>query len=114
VVLVRVLLTAHPEHPDVEETDGCGQYRLSLEIIDVPQPARQTPAKPGEQIGELEHPLELGAIAVLAPARVIQVLPASGGVDTGGLQVAERVRADPHVFPRRRDDQVSDALEILG
>src|SRR5437588_8821613 len=68
----------------------------------------------GEQFGELDHPLELLPITVLAPARVIQVLPAPGRVDAGGLEVAERVRAHPHVLPGRRDGQLADPGQVLG
>src|SRR5262245_5668925 len=49
-----------------------------------------------------------------APARVVQVLPATAVVAAGGLDVAGRVRADPHVLPGRRDHQIADALQDLG
>jgi hypothetical protein len=45
---------------------------------------------------------------------VVEVLLAPGGVDAGGLQMAVRVRADPHVLPGRGDSQSGDALDVLG
>jgi len=49
-----------------------------------------------------------------APAWVVEVLLASGGVDPRRLEMAERVHADPHLAPRRRDRELGDSLERLG
>jgi hypothetical protein len=42
---------------------------------------------------------------------VVEVLLAARRVHTGGLQVPERIRADPDVLPRRRDPQLANACE---
>ena len=53
-------------------------------------------------------------VAHLAPARMIAVLLAPARVAAGGLQVAVRVGADPHLGPGRRDRQRADAPQRLG
>src|SRR6185312_2437679 len=66
-----------------------------------------------QRAGEAGHVVELLGVAALAPALVVQVLLASGGVDARRLQVAERVRADPDVLPRRRDAELADPRQVL-
>jgi hypothetical protein len=44
---------------------------------------------------------------------VVAVLLAPGVVDARRLEMASRVRADPHVLPRRRDRELADAREHL-
>src|SRR5437764_1247047 len=51
---------------------------------------------------------------MLAPAWVVQVLLAPGGVDPRRLQMPQRVRANPHVRPGRRDREAPHALEHLA
>src|SRR5579862_1218274 len=114
VILVRVLLAADTEHADVEQPDGGGEHSFSLKVVGPLELASQTSAKPWQLVGELEHPLELRAIAVLAPPLVVQVLPAARGVDAGGLKVTRRVGADPHILPSRRDHEIANAREVLG
>ena len=67
-----------------------------------------------QRTGEPEHVVELLAVAPLAPARVVEVLPAARGVDAGGLDVAAGIRADPDVLPGRRDHELVDPREDLG
>src|SRR6185312_11455083 len=59
---------------------------------------------------EGDHPRVLGAVALVAPARVITVLLAPARVPPGRLQVAVGVGADPDVGPGGRDGQLADAL----
>jgi hypothetical protein len=42
---------------------------------------------------------------------VVEILLAAGGVDTGGLKVAERIGTDPYVAPRRRNRQGADSFK---
>ena len=44
------------------------------------------------------------------PLLVVEVLPPPGGVGADGLDVPVRIRADPDVLPRRRDDERRDPL----
>ena len=64
-----------------------------------------------QRFGELEHLVELLLIAPCAPIGVVEVLLAARRVDAGRLQMAARVRADPHVLPGGRDRQRADAIQ---
>src|SRR5690606_34271417 len=50
----------------------------------------------------------------LPPRLVVEVLAPARGVDPGGLDVAVRERADPHLGPGRRDRESGDARPRLG
>ena len=64
-----------------------------------------------EGMTEFKHPVELLPIPLLAPPVVVPVLAAAGHVGADGLNMAVLMRADPHVFPGRRDDQRLNAGE---
>ena len=65
----------------------------------------------GAACAKLDHVVELLPVAQLAPARVVEVLLASGGVDSGRLEMPEGIRADPDVLPCRRNRQLLDPQE---
>ena len=67
----------------------------------------------GELAGDLEHPLVLLRVPPRPPLVVVAVLAPAGGVEPGGLDVAVRPRADPHVLPGRRDRQGADPVEAV-
>lgn len=48
------------------------------------------------------------------PTLVIEVLLAVRRVDTGGLQMAQRINAHPHIAPRGRNRKLCDPLQYLG
>src|SRR5918996_1170232 len=75
-----------------------------------PRSSRQA----GQLPGEAGHRLELLPVAPLAPEVVVAVLLAAGGVGPGGLDVAERVGADPDVLPGGRDGELTDAVDHGG
>src|SRR5439155_13175151 len=56
------------------------------------------------------HVVVLLLVPLLPPARVIEVLPAPGGVEPDRLDVPVRPRADPHLLPGRRDHQPGNTL----
>src|SRR5438067_2603986 len=64
--------------------------------------------------GKVEHAIELLLSPSLAPTRVVQVLPAPGGVGAHGLDVAVHRWTDPHVGPGRRDGERAEALDSVG
>ena len=68
-------------------------------------------AKGGQRGCEIEDAAVLGFVPHLAPARVIAMLLAALDVPPGCLEVAVRVRADPHVLPGRRDDERSNTFK---
>jgi hypothetical protein len=109
-VLLGVILGAHPEEPDVEQSDGARQDALSRKAIEC-EVAGARPAQAMEGSPELDHVLELGLVPALPPGRVVEVLLASGRVCPHGLEVAVRDRTDPHVLPRGRDHQPPDTFE---
>ena len=62
-------------------------------------------------LGERKHAPVFVLVAQLAPLRVVAVLLAAAGIAAGGLQVAMRVGADPHIRVGRGDHQCGDACE---
>src|SRR5437899_2956745 len=64
----------------------------------------------------LAEPLDLGVLLFLAPggkARVVEVLNAPGLVYSYRLEPPVRRRGDTHLFPGRRNHQLSDPLQVL-
>jgi hypothetical protein len=66
-----------------------------------------------QRLREADHPVVLRLVAHGAPVRVVAVLLASACVAPCRLQVAPRIRADPHVVPCRRNHQRADARQLL-
>ena len=66
-----------------------------------------------QPLGEADELVELRLFLLSTEVGVVQVLAAPGGVDAGRLQLRIRLRGDPDVFPRRRDHEGTDALELL-
>jgi hypothetical protein len=62
-------------------------------------------------LGERQHAVVLGAIAQLAPARVIAVLLAPARIAPGRLQMAICAPADPDVGVGRRNRELADACK---
>ena len=62
--------------------------------------------------GELEHPIELLAVAAPTPGIVVEVLPPPRRVRPDCLQVPQRVGTDPDVAPGGRDGERADSLEL--
>src|SRR5262245_40974374 len=63
-----------------------------------------------ECLRERDETAVLHFVADLAPARVITILFAAARVATGRLQMTARIRADPHIGPRRRDHQRTNSF----
>ena len=76
--------------------------------------APDAPAQPRERLTELDHPLELRAVADTSPVRVIPILLAPADIAACRLQVAPGVRADPDVLVGGRNGQARDAREGGG
>ena len=64
-------------------------------------------------LAERDHFVVLGRVADFAPARVIVILLAAAGVFADGLNVAVSQRANPHVGPRRRNNERANTKERL-
>src|SRR5690349_10596085 len=111
-VLLRVLLAARPEEPEIDQADRSrenpvpGQAPALHVTADDLADARQHGS-------EVPDPIVLSLIPLLTPQVVVPVLAASGRVGADGLDVAQRVGADPDVLPGRRDHQRPDAGQRL-
>src|SRR4051812_32907661 len=112
-VLLCVFLIADAHERGLEQPDDGGNdllagQALALEVaLDAASQARQG-------LGEGDRPLVLRLVARLAPQLVIAVLLSPPCVTPGGLDVAARVGAYPHLGPRRRDCQGADTRERLA
>ena len=110
---VGVDVVADAEVAQVEQAYGDGARALLRHALGAD--VGQHPfARLGQRLAEAEDPVELRGVATGAPLRVVEVLAAPGVVGADGLQVAVGVGRDPHVLPRRRDDEVLAALHLLG
>jgi hypothetical protein len=110
VVLLGVVLRADPEVAAVEQPRRAGERALARHPLRA-QVAPDAPAHLRQRAREDDHRVELLLVAARAPERVVEVLLTPGGVDAGGLDVAERIGADPDVLPRRRDRELADPLQ---
>jgi hypothetical protein len=113
LVLHGVVLGADPKEAAVEQADGARADVVEAHVVALDL-RLDALAQRRERPREGEHVVELLLVAAGAPAWVVEVLLAAGGVGAGRLDVAPGVRADPDVLPRRRDHELLDALEYLG
>ena len=107
-----VELAADPEEAEVEEPHRAGQRPLARHPV-ARQIPRRRPSQARQGDRELAHRLELARRRPPLPGLVVAVLLAAGGVDPGRLDMAEGVRADPHLLPGRRDRQLADPRQGL-
>jgi hypothetical protein len=89
-VLLRVLLAARPEEPEIDQAD-----RSREDPVPGQAPALQVTADDladARQRGpEVPDPVVLSLVPLLTPQVVVPVLAASGRVGADGLDVAQRV-----------------------
>ena len=113
LVRLRVAVITDPKPAEIDQPHGdrarpFRRHRLDLHVL------RHRLAKCGERVGEAHELGELRRLLGCAVIVVVQVLPAAGGVDAGGLQLRARPGRDPDVFPGGRDRQRLDTLELRG
>src|SRR5205823_7539603 len=109
---LRVTLGADAEPAGVDETRCDRGHTLAVQHV-VVHVLRHSCTQVRKALREADQPVELRLLLLSPKRRVVQVLPASGRVDAGGLQFGGRAWRDPDVFPRRRDDERPDPLELL-
>src|SRR5437763_2919521 len=112
VVLHRVVLRADGIEAAVEQPDGARENALAAQVVARKVTCHQL-AHLRERARKVDHLVELLLVAPLAPALVVEVLLAPGGVESGGLQVAVGERADPHLLPGGRDPELVDPAQHL-
>jgi hypothetical protein len=67
-----------------------------------------------QRAGKLSHLAVLRFLARIGPSRVVAVLLPPACIAPRRLDMAVRARADPHVFPRRRDNQRPNSEKSTG
>jgi hypothetical protein len=112
-VVARVFLVADANERGLQELDDGGQDAAAREPA-VGEVFLEAGTDEGQGLPEGEHAAVFRLVAHGAPPRVIAVLLAAAGIAGRDLDVAEGVRADPHVRPGGRDDERTDAGERAG
>src|SRR5688572_27671480 len=113
LVAPRVFIVAHAQQRAIHQAHDAGYDLLPRQAAPA-KVALDAAADRRQGTAERPQPIELAAVAALAPARVIDVLFAPAGIDAGGLQVAIRRGADPYVPPRGRNGELLDASFMPG
>jgi hypothetical protein len=108
-----VLLAADAEQADVEQPRGARANALTGGLLGLLERRPHPRPQPRQRPREVLHLPELLALTLFTPDRAVQVLRAPGRVDSGRLQVPVRIRADPHLAPRRRDRQRLDSPDSV-
>jgi hypothetical protein len=109
-IVLRVLLVADTDERLLEQLHDGGEHLFSRK----PAPAQilfGPRANAAERACERDQTSIFHVVANLAPARMIAILLASARVAADYLNVSERVGADPHLRPRRRDHERLDSME---
>ena len=106
-VAALILLGADAQGAAIEQPHGARKQPW-LRIAPCAQIRGDPISEIGERGAERLESSELRAVPSLAPDVVIAILPSTGGVGAGRLQVAVGVGADPHVLPRGRDRERTD------
>ena len=113
LVVARVLGIADPDERGLEQTHHGRQHPLARQAwaaqvgIHARPDLRQCPR-------EHQDPVELVGIADLPPLLVVAVLLAPARIASGRLEMAARMRADPHGGPCRRDRQPAQPRQLLA
>src|SRR6185295_351413 len=111
-VFARVFVVAHADQRLVQQLHYRGEY-LAPAQLGAAQITFRTLANGGQHFAQLEHVAKLRLVASIAITRMVAVLLPAPGIARRSLDVAFRVRADPYVGPRRRNNQAVDAAALL-
>src|SRR4029079_15956102 len=113
LVLLGVLLAADAKEAPVEQPHRACEDALAARLSGAELPAARR-ARLRQRPGEVEHLLELLAVAPEAPLVVVAVLLPPTRIRADRLDVAVRQRADPDVLPGGRDRKRLNSRERLG
>src|SRR5690606_26148139 len=103
-VVTRILLVADADERDLQQLDD-GRQDLLARKARSRHVSLHLGADAGEGTGEGLHAVELRLVAHRPPARMVAILLAAALVAPGRLQMAVRIRTDPHVAVGRRNGQ---------
>ena len=110
--LLRVSLRADAEPAGVDQAHRDRRDALPVERLVIQVLGGRSPQL-GQTLGEADQPVELRLLLLRAEIGVVEVLPPTGSVDAGRLQLRARARRDPDVLPRGRNHQRANSLELL-
>jgi hypothetical protein len=110
VVLPGVIIVANADERRIQQVDNSGHDLFARQAAQRDVLAHLGP-NVWESVGKRDQMLVLGAFPRLTKTWMIAVLLTSPGVAAGGLDVAVRVGADPHVDPGWRHSERLDAPE---
>ncbi len=110
LVVAQVALVADADQRVVEQAHHQRHDFLSIKAR-AGQVHLQLRAQFWQGLGKGQHAPVLVLVTQFAPLGVVAVLLATASVAAGGLQVALRVAANPHIGVGRRDHQRGDARQ---
>src|SRR5690348_5000746 len=109
-VLARVLLVANAQRGLIQQAHHRRQHLLAWQIRQR-QIGRDPRADGRQRLRERDHAVVFRGVAHRTPVWVVAILLAPLRVLARRLQVPARVRADPHLRPRRRNAQRPNTLQ---
>ncbi len=107
MVVAGVLLVADANQRRLQQLDRGREHLLARQAA-LAQMTGDGATNLGQRFRERDDAFVFVLVLSLAPPRVVAILLAAAGVAAGGLQVSVRRRADPDVFPRRRNRQCAN------
>ena len=110
VVVARVFRVTHAYPGRVQQADDRSQHLLAGEPLPV-EIATDTAPEARQGVAELDHSLELRAVAQEPPFRVVAILLSPTDVAARGLEVAQPIGADPDVLVGRGNRETCDPVE---
>ena len=110
-IVPRVFVIADSDQRLLEKLDDSREDLLSGQFRTA-KIASGTSANRRQRLGKADEPVVLGLVAYDAPLRMIAILLSAAGVSTYGLKVSSWIGGNPHVLPRGRYDQRTDARQL--
>lgn len=107
-IRLGILLRSDAEGAGVEHAERSRQGSFARRL-GRSQVHRDPAPRGGKRLGEPERPIELYAVLLHTPARVIEVLPATGSIHARRLDMSVGVGRDPNLRPSQRDPEMFDA-----
>jgi hypothetical protein len=107
-VLINVLLVADAHGAEFEQSNNHGQYFVSGKLL-LTKVASNRSANARQYAAKVGHAIEFVIVSEFTPELVIVVLFAASSILSNRLKVPVGDRANPHVFPCRRNGKPFNA-----